>query len=195
MNLEKCPKCGTLMCACMADDIVKRLHGEHYCDQCEDDFLPNDEGSGVLSPGLHSLAALEIERLRAALKAVRGLLAERTAERDSWQSAREDLAEANKRLCAALRAQQLMQQGLGTLDVDNERMRAALQRIVAQDDIALAEEGYREGFASVVRIARKALRPDWTTFYTRSGVEVCPQCTTPTTCKTLGCLPPPQCDI
>lgn len=171
MSLEKCPKCGMLMCACMADDIVKRLHGGHYCDQCEDDFVPNDEGSGVLSPGLHSLAALEIVRLRAALNTVRGLLAERTAERDSWQSAREDLAEANKRLCAALEC------------------------IVAQDDIALAEEGYREGFANVIRIARKALRPDWTTFYTRSGVEVCAQCTTPTTCKTLGCLPPPRCDI
>lgn len=36
-------------------------------------------------------------------------------------------------------------------------LRAALERIIAQDDIALAEEGYREGFANVVRIARKAL--------------------------------------
>lgn len=36
-------------------------------------------------------------------------------------------------------------------------MRAAINQIIAQDDLALAEEGYREGFANVVRIARKVL--------------------------------------
>ena len=92
----------------------------------------------------------EIARLRSEV-------AHLTFNRDHHAAANKALHDELKHLRAALRAQQLMQQGLGTLDTDNERMRAALQRIVAQDDIALAEEGYREGFANVVRIARKAL--------------------------------------
>jgi len=159
MSLEKCPKCGMLMCTCDLDHIPSC-----GCNGCE------------------------IARLRSEV-------AHLTFNRDHHAAANKALHDELKHLRARLQAQQLMQQGLGTLDVDNERMRAALESIVAQDDIALAEEGYREGFANVVRIARKALRPDWTTFHARSGVEICPQCTTPTTCKTLGCLPPPQCDI
>lgn len=92
----------------MSDDIVKRLHGEHYCDQCEDDFLPGDDGHGVMSPGLHSLAALEIMRLRAELGDARQSIID-------LQGANAAYVKANGRLHNELRAAKLLREGLSNM--------------------------------------------------------------------------------
>lgn len=106
----------------MNNDIVKRLHGEHYCDQCEDIFLPNDEGSGVLSPGLHSLAALEIERLRAVVTRAKEMLRnwspEYVAELDAMlgpvppASAGTSIAESNDRADVLREARHLLAEAM-----------------------------------------------------------------------------------
>lgn len=76
-------------------EIVKRLRDAHYCDQCEDEFLPNDEGSGVMSPGLHSLAALAIERLMRQCEYKDEVIAQRNAMLADVERDRDEADEAS----------------------------------------------------------------------------------------------------